>query len=238
MGFQGVDRLMHFLKRRYLCYIGGEYGEGKTALAVRLAIELRQKHGYRYIFSNVHGLVFDDPSKVEFRPDHRGIKKYVDGVLVLDEAGEFMAFKKDLKGWLSYLRKINVIILMPSKLEVHDNIRGLEVRRIWDGHTLGLEMYRYGIVVDSAAEKVKVKDKFNWWYPSEIYGVYDTDGIPSDANEILEHFTDWLRQYGENTGYTATATKLATESAQVRGSRQIFKESWDAETSEETGQNS
>lgn len=182
-------------------WLAGRYGGGKTALAYRLAYDLVLNHGYRYILSNVKSVWNDEPEQVQLRAEGNALK--ADAVLILDEGGEFIASRAEAKQWLAALRKLNVVILLPSVLPPAHDVRFLEVRRLWNGNSIGLPLWHYHCYLESGSISEKIS--FAWVNPQEIYGIYDTDGYPTDANEILDYVKKWLGQSAAKGGYTNTA---------------------------------
>lgn len=214
MPLLGQGLFIDQVKRRRVVYLAGGFGEGKTALACRIAIELRLNHGFKYIFSNIRGLIFDDPQKCVLQPSRPSSKvKRVNAVWILDEAGEFLSENRDFEGWFSYLRKINCVLILPSASKVAKMARGLMVKRTYDGYSLGLPYYRFGCVLDNneiGADKEgeKIRHKFTWVFPSEVYGLYDTDAVPMSAGDLLAQYKRLLSEFAEGLGYASTASEL------------------------------
>jgi len=206
----GAAYLTRYIANYRVCWLAGRYGGGKTALAFRLAYEFMRGGDYRYLLTNVKSAWSDDPATCTLRDG-----KYLDAVIILDEAGEFMASRSDARKWLVYLRKLNVILLMPSVLPPSSDVRFLSIRRLWNGQSLGLPYWMYRVRLESG--DISEKLLLNWFFPSEIYGIYDTDGYPSDADEILEHIKTYIAQAAKTLGYEATASRQ-----QYAGRRTVF----------------
>lgn len=188
-------------------WLAGRYGSGKTAFAHYLAYHLLKDYGFRYLVSNVKGVWADDPAsvKLERRNEREGLK--ADAVVILDEAGEFVGSKSDADKWLYGLRKINTVLILPSVRPPYGDLRSIEIRRRWNGQGFLLPMWRYGVEMNNGSEHEEFA--YNWWFPDKIFGVYDTDGYPSDANEILTAMKDWIAQSAKDGGYEATANKVS-----------------------------
>ena len=106
--------IMYLLRGFRVGYIGGRYAGGKTALAYRLAYELLEHHGFRYVLSNCEDVWSDDPAGVVCRPNARGTPILMDAVIILDEAGLVIEGASQAKRFNAFLRKFNVILLLPS----------------------------------------------------------------------------------------------------------------------------
>lgn len=200
MPFLNADPFMSAMRNFRLVYVDGRYGGGKTALAFRLAYELVVQHRYRYILSNCLSVWSDDPKKVILRD---GVE--VNGVLVLDEAGAFMSSRSEVQGWLEYNRKIDVIMLLPSFMPPSRDVRILTVQRIFNANIIGIPAWFYRWEIDKGS--VRDGGVFCWWRPFEIFGIYDTKGMPSDANLLLQKVKDWVAQASRTLSYEETAAK-------------------------------
>lgn len=202
----GVNLLLNQITSRRVCAIQGHYGTFKTSLAFRLAIELVEKYGYRYIVSNCYSNITDDMRDVV--PDDKG---RIDTVIILDEAGEFIHSTKDTKGWLAFLRKLNACLLIPTMDSLPSNLTRLEVSRSGNNQALGIDSVTYTISFDGGSTK---DDRYNftWNRPSEIYGLYDTDAYPSDAADIMEWLKMSTAKAAQKLNYGKTAMKYAPAS--------------------------
>lgn len=193
----------HYLTMKYILdkrivYIGGRVGGGKTSLSFRMAYDLMQSGQFRYLLSNLKSVWTDDIEDVTMR-EYEGVLK-LDAVIILDEAGEFIDTKAKAKKWKSYLRKMNVVMFLPSEEPPAASMRTLSIERIWDGYSIGLPLWYYKTFYNTS--HVKEGMAFSWLFPSEIFGVYDTDGYPADeAERILEAFKGWVRQAAAFGGY-------------------------------------
>lgn len=90
-------------------WIGGGYGGGKTSFAYRLAYEYL-KMGYRLV-SNNYSIWDDDMEQVELLAD-AGMQLKV--VFILDEGGQYFKTSKEWTEMAQYVRKMDVIFLVPS----------------------------------------------------------------------------------------------------------------------------
>lgn len=205
MGFQNAGLVLRMIYNYRFCHIGGRFGGGKTAIAYRLAYELMEKFEFRYLLSNVKSVWNDDLSKVELRKDKDGVGRFVDAVIILDEAGEFINSASQARQWLSFLRKLNIVILLPSVMPPYHSMRLLSIRRKWNLFAVGIPYWGYAAKLSAEDDDMKID--FGWWNPSEIYGIYDTLGYPTDADEILNKIKTWVSEVSGATGYEKTAAR-------------------------------
>ena len=152
-----------------LCYIGGAY-VGKTALAVRLAQDLR-KAGYR-LWSNIKVEEACNLDKIfALDPAERSC-------VILESASLELSDERHAEAFLEHIRSRNIIVLMPSAGPPHDLLRVVEChvyrwRRRWylpkQGQSQGLECHWCipGATYDGS------KGRFGWQNPEEVYGLYD-----------------------------------------------------------------
>lgn len=192
------EGLVHSARNYRVVFLGGRYGGGKTALAFRLAYELMQNRsfGFRYLLSNVRSVWNTPPSAVELRD---GV--FADAVMVLDEGGMFLDSPRRAKEWLAYLRKLNIVLLIPSVIEPALIMRRLSIQRLQNFQPYGLPLWRFGWRLDS--HMVKQKNAFLWWNFAEIFGIYDTMGMPADADALLGEIEKWVEKSSKALGYKA-----------------------------------
>lgn len=206
MGLVMADNIINYARNYRVVYLGGRYGGGKTAFAFRLAHELVTKYKYRYLLSNVASVWNTPAEAVQLRD---GV--YADAVMILDEGGMFLDNASEAKSWLAYLRKLNIILLVPSVLPPSTLMRRLSVQRTFNANSIGIPAWLYGLRLDAGI--VKQEDKFLWWKPSEIFGIYDTVGMPADASELLAFLKVWTDQAKKQLGYQSRTPLLVADAA-------------------------
>ena len=140
------------------------------------------------------------------KDDLRGYAPKLDAILILDEAGEFLGSRSQANEWLAYLRKLNVVLLLPSVRPPASDVRFLNVGRTMNWNVIGVPCWTYAGHLDGVGG-VDEKFTFYWWFPSEIYGIYDTDGFPSDADTLLNFPKTMTAQAAKVLGYDNTARK-------------------------------
>lgn len=200
--------VLGLMKTFRVVHVAGRFGGGKTAVAFRLAYELYQQGFVRHIVSNVQSVWGDDPASIVLRD---GIA--ADTAVILDEGGMFLDYGYDAKQWLAYLRKLNIVLIIPSVIPPAHKLKFMQVKRVFNAETVGLPMWVYR--VDLTDGVTKEKDFFYWLRPSEIYGIYDTQGFPSDDAGLSEYVKRWTAQAAAHLGYETK--KIAVGSSVLVG---------------------
>lgn len=177
------------LVRSYrVCWFGGRYGGGKTALAVRTAYELLNGGHADYLLSNLSCVWADSPEDVVVRDPH-----YLDTVLLMDEAGLFLKSAQDADSMLAFMRKYNTYLLLPSVRRPARTVTDLQVWRTMNLEVIGIPCWVYQYFLKNAG--IKQEERFYWWRPSEIFGVYDTEDTPLDESDIGDFLEEHLSRY-------------------------------------------
>lgn len=189
-----ANSLLGNLQTYRLLHISSRFGSGKTALAFCLANYLKEIGAVRYICSNVYSPWVDKLEDVQL--DDYG---NVDACLIMDEAGMFMQSKWKAQRYMAYMRKYNVICIMPSAIPPAAIVSFMKVRRIFNGDVFGLPLWVYKMRLIDGDEATK--ETFYWWNPSEIFGLYDTAGFPSDDAQIEDYLEKWAKESARIRGY-------------------------------------
>ena len=192
------------LVREYcFLWIRGKPGGGKTTLALKLADMLVARGHVRYTVVNFPLWVDVVP---EVTTDIEVVRHMKSAVLILDEAGQFFdrtAGPKQLKTWMSYPRKYGQTVLMSSFLEVPKQAASVQVMRTFNGMPFGLPVWWYTWTAQSGV--IKDKDRFAWWFPSEVFGLYDTEYTPDDRWYIY----DWQNGGSAGNGHQCSEVSMA-----------------------------
>lgn len=221
----GFDLVKAQALQRRIVYIGGAFGTGKTALSFRMVPEFLDDSstGLRYVASNIDSVWTDKLDHIQMDEEGR-----LNTVCILDEAGEFIDSMKDVKGWISYLRKLNVVLILASAVEPHSVMRRFELRRTINWQVFGVPATSWRWIVDTgvASKERYVSAVFHWWKPSEIYGVYDTDAAPGDAMRLktyLEEAIDIYRKVNpqEVDDGTSAAQPTSRESGRAKATATV-----------------
>jgi len=190
MSLVSADVFLGLVRLYRLLWISGRYGGGKTALAYRIAYDLLQSGFVRYVVSNTDSVWSSKFEDVVPRYDERGMP-ILDTCVILDEGGLFLKTTKDADEYMSFLRKLNVILLMPSVTPVSSRLRSLNVMREFNARRIGLPIWMYKYTLSQGV--IRESERFYWFNPQEIYGIYDTFATPVDDTGI----SDWLAGYVE-----------------------------------------
>ena len=201
MALVGHELMLRYLQNVRVMHIDGYFGSGKTALSFMIANELMKTGDYRYIISNIKSVWSDDIQDVTLRD---GV--HADAIVILDEAGEFMRTASQANEWISYLRKLRIVLILPSARPPAASVRALRVARVWDGFSIGLPLWNYKILLDTAYANEKTG--FKWWFPNQIWGIYDTEGYPADESQkILDWIKSITQESAANLGYANQSGK-------------------------------
>ncbi|MEA4910184.1 MAG: hypothetical protein VB089_21360 [Anaerolineaceae bacterium] len=153
-------------------------------------------------------------------------KGLMDTVVVLDEAGLFLKSSQDAEEYQAALRKMNVVILLPSVQPPTSRLKFLTVYRAFNLETLGIPgwLYKYHLKVGYEHES----DWFLWWNPSEIYGIYSTEDFPSDDEGIGTWIAGQKDELQRRQGRTRVRRSAVTTVTTVAGMASMASSGGDA----------
>lgn len=211
-------------------WLDGRYGGGKTLLAYYLAMALVEKGYAKYIISNVQSVWNDGINKVM---ENVRSGQYLDAVLILDEGGIFLENQGQAKAFNAFLRKYNIILLLPSVQPPAAVLQRFACFREVEWTALGLPMWQYKAALRTGQSSGRAdRDVFRFWLtnPANMFGIYDTEALPLDANAIenmmKEHLQNVKKYRGEGavelsalesgwgeTAYALEAVQLQSEIA-------------------------
>lgn len=176
------SNFLNMLRNFRICWLGGRFGGGKTALAVRMSMEFLERGWVEHAVGNFPCVTFTDLHRID---------ECRDTFIVLDEAGVWLS-DKEFDSITAFLRKRNLYVVLSSVLPVQLRARTLNIQRIFNGHTVGLNFWLYGGVLDYM--RVKEKLSLTWTNPREIFGLYDTTYVTADDAGIVEWVLDAFKQ--------------------------------------------
>lgn len=194
MAFWLADNFMQNVRLFRTLWIRSRTGSGKTALAFRVAHELQNTGSIRYILSNCRSPWVDNIDSVELREG-----QFVDAALIMDEAGLFMYDLNRSRKYLSFMRKMNIVLIMPTVQAPSILCQGFQVKRLMNLGVIGLPLWVFRSRIRDSEEVMY--ETFGWWNPDEIFGTYDTEGFPSDDAGIEDALLRWSKLAARNTGY-------------------------------------
>lgn len=206
----GGNVVVGMLQTFRVAWIAGRYGGGKTALAYRLAYELLDSGFVRYLLSNCRSVWSDTPADVVLRDG-----RYLDTVVVLDEGGLFLRTSRDADDFLAFLRKLNVVLIVPSVKPPAPAIRMLSIQRLVNLQALGLPAWIYEASVEYGRQRDRVR--FVWWRPSEIYGIYDTSDVPVDDCGIGDFLFEQTERLVRESGHGRSRRNKRVRALEVGG---------------------
>lgn len=179
-------------------HFAGRPGGGKTALAYRLAYELLVSHGYRYVLSNCNDVWSDAPADIRPRVNPiTGEPQFLDAVVILDEAGVVFESGAHAREFLAAIRKLNIVILLPSYEDPPPRVRHLQIERKFYLNPVGVPLWWYTCKLSTKNTRERLE--FGWWRPSEIFGVYDTSDFMYDDGGIGEFLRSFVAAKAEKS---------------------------------------
>lgn len=169
------------------CWIDGRYGGGKTLLAIALAERLIASGTASGIVSNTplmlpgaaEPAIFDEFSEVTETVEN--------AVIIYDEAWQDLGMGASpgaVRQYMAYLRKQNLILLMPSVLPLSRQVRVLRVWREFNGLPFGLPFWIYRYKIEGTPVAGRKRDKWDvfWlWNPRRLFKYYDHLARPDNC---------------------------------------------------------
>ena len=190
----GLERFIIMLEKHRVCYFKGSTGNGKTSLAMRLGYELIEQGKMRMLTANIPNVLQSYPDEWELKAPNNT----VDTVILLDEASKFLKKPSDTNKYVLALRKLNIILLAPSRGTVSREIARLSLYRHTNLNVIGLPIWIYKWELREDGERET--GNLTWIRPSEIFGLYDTGAFPLDdwgiAQSIL-NVTEYISEGSE-----------------------------------------
>lgn len=189
-----------------IVHIDGRMGGGKTSLAFALAGELLERKFVRYCVSNIPNVWNTRPKDMKIRYDDNGNPK-LDAVVIIDEAGDIMPTSRDAQRFIFGLRKLNVILLLPSFIEPSSIVRIMRIERIFNAQVVGLPAWAYKWSIKKGA--TRDDGYFLWWRPSEIFGIYNSAAYPLTDGGFSKRLSEIIAEVGqdEEDGYSGGAKR-------------------------------
>jgi hypothetical protein len=168
------------------CWISGRLGGGKTLLAFRMAYDLLDSGFVKHLVSNIPSVWSENPWDIELDSNNM-----LNTVVVLDEGGLYLRTGKDVDEYMTFARKMNVVIIVPSVRKPAPALRDFVIERVFNFQMLGLPWWLYKYYLTTAGAKDEAK--FLYTNPSEMYGIFDSKAMPVDDMGISE----WLNGHKE-----------------------------------------
>lgn len=218
MPLYGMNTFFGNLQTFRIVWIRSRYGSGKTLLAVRLAYELHSRGIVRYICGNVPSPWFDKFEDVQI------VDGRADVCLVLDEGGAFMQSKYKALKYIQFMRKLNVILIIPSVLAPSSVVTFFRVKRIMNLEVAGIPLWVYQSRL-ADGEDIQ-SETFFFWKPSEVYGAYDTGAFAVDDAGAEDWLIKWSVRAASQRGYNIApaavgATKFFLDADETERDEQL-----------------
>ncbi|MEM2877903.1 MAG: PhoH family protein [Thermoproteota archaeon] len=190
-----------WIKNYRLIWLSGGYGSGKTLLAVAIAVHLVQEGFCKRIIANIP-ICHPKANTIYEAHDHFLLSipsenEISDSVIILDEAGNFVSrFKTDFKKvdiLMTFLRKLNIVVLLPSVKPIAKDLAQVLITRILDLRIIGLPYWvYYATLLHTPADRRLRKlsrTYFLFRNPKDFYPLYDSFAQPLDDLFITDVLT-------------------------------------------------
>lgn len=189
----GASDLIANIEGYRMVWFSGRTGGHKTSLAYYLAKPYLEK-GWKLITNNKN-MWGDDLEKCTL--DENGM---LNAIVILDEAGLYFKTEAQIQTIASYLAKMNLIVMMPSRWPVARSAQVITIQPLYNLKATGLPVvvYRWSIKMSSFTDK----GHFLWVYPNEIYGIYSRQDPGRDPEEIVDFLAEKTSNFREFHGHS------------------------------------
>lgn len=193
------DEFVNSISKIRTLYISGFLGGGKTMLAFFLAAYAEANGWTDRTVSNIPSPISVTAEDI---PDIRG-----SGV-ILDEAWQFLSARSEAVSYGAALRKLGVLLLMPSVFPPSAVLSAFSAQRFLNGYIFGIPVWGYKYYLNYKS----FKDKGTFWLvnPHLMAGWYDTEAYPAE-------------DYGISAGLDAAVMKLKIATAKKLGKKVSIK---------------
>jgi len=166
------DEFLNSISKIRTLYISGFLGGGKTMLAFYLAAHA-QAYGW------VDKIVANIPSPLAVTAED--VEDIRNSAVVLDEAWQFLSSRAEAISYGAALRKLGVILLMPSVFPPAQILASFSAQRFVNGYIFGLPLWGYNYYLNYKS----FRDKGTFWLinPHLMSGWYDTEAYPRKTME-------------------------------------------------------
>ncbi|MCS7242394.1 MAG: PhoH family protein, partial [Candidatus Caldatribacterium sp.] len=189
-----------------MVWLRGGFGTGKTALAVAIAIKLVEDNFVSKIISNIP--IFHPKSNTTYAAfDHYLLAtpdRIEDCVLVIDEAGNFYsryrAEYKTVDALMTFLRKKNVIVLLPSIKPVFKDLAQVTIYRFLNLQAIiaiPFWIYKAQLAYSDYREKKFSRSTFVWRNPTAFFPYFDSAAQPINDLFIAQKIVDEIKELEE-----------------------------------------
>jgi hypothetical protein len=177
-----------------------------------LAYELLNSKFSRYLLSNCESVWGDQPEDIK-----KTDAGTIDTCVILDEGGLFLKTSQDAQEFMVGLRKLNVVLIIPSVEPPTSRMKFVTVQRVVNlRQIVGLDFWLYKYLLKKGFDRET--GYFGWFKPSEIYGIYNTLDLPVDDNGISDYLISVVQ---EKTGKAHPSVEVKTSEV-IRSSDQAI----------------
>jgi len=181
--FWGADDFMRNVAQHRVLWLSGRFGSGKSSLAVAISYMLERRGFVRSTVSNMPISWAVPSSRASLR----------DWVAIFDEVGFFFdarnfADKKQnefRKGVVGFLRKVNGVVLLASRVAPDASFRVFGVQRLFDLSLFGLPLEIYSYTLEDV--KLQQEGVFYVWDRASLWRrrlVYLDWYVPSGVGTV------------------------------------------------------
>lgn len=163
-----------------ICHIAGRYGGYKTSLAMLVGCKLWADGFVESFYSNINCVWNDD---IEGLPEVADPTD-VSAVVVFDEGGQFFESRRDVKNLVAFLRKMKLILLIPSVEPPTHRVTRLQIEPMYIFTSIGLPLVIYRTLLRGTRRSDDRTSWFFWWQPTAVFGIYDTTDAPIDGKGL------------------------------------------------------
>ena len=223
MSFIGASGLLQLIQSYRLVWIGGKFGGGKTAFAIRISEEYL-KLGYR-LLTNTPCIWGDEWERVRLHPE----TGMLNAVVVMDEAGLALKATRQVEAMAAYAAKMDCIYLFPSFFPPIRAAQVVTIQPVFSFVQIGLPftVYKWRVKIGAFSDG----GTFVWSWPSEVWGVYSRRAPESSIYDLISllgsRVEDYRRHWGVSNGVSAVAGDVSPTDA-FRDSVETLSQTVDA----------
>lgn len=169
-----------YIRNKRSVYIGGRVGGYKTSLSIMIAYELWRRGYIESVYSNMPCVFNDSIDDLASIDDPRNVS----AVCIWDEAANFFQRASETQEIFTALRKVNLIMLMPSADRPTTRVIKLLIEPFFVGAIIGLPLVVYRTISFGTRRSDDQTSFFVWWQPRAAFGLYDTTDFSLDTKGL------------------------------------------------------
>ena len=197
------DEFLYFLENYRALWIQGRLGGGKTSLAVILAAYLKARGKVERVAANFPCSFSEKPQFLLYNSAN-----------IVDETHTFISSRKGVDTYNQFLRKLGILLLMPSVLPPHYLLTKFSCQRTFNGYFASIPIWIYKWTL--SYRNIQEKGNFAIWEPHHIFPFYDTRQIPFSDGGIADAMDRTIRYeryltFENESGYTTLEQQQAKQ---------------------------